>query len=372
MIIGIDGNEANTVRPDIKARVGVNQYAFGLLHALNKVDRQNTYHIYLESAPLPDLPKQTQRWQYKVTGPAKFWTQWKLPLQLFRAKPRPDVFFTPSHYAPRWSPVPRVVSIMDLGFFRFPQQFKKKDLWQLSNWTEYSVRKAAHILAISESTKRDIVGYYKVPANKVTVTYPGYDKEKFKHPISKLQIDRVKKKYKIKGDYLLFLSVLKPSKNIEGLVEAYGLLLNHQLVIAGSKGWLYETIFKKVRELGLEKRVIFTDFVPDELVPPLMAGAKAFVLPSFWEGFGIPVVEAMATGCPVIVSNVASLPEIVGDAGILVDPYDPKSIAGGLAQVVSAPESQYNTLVKKSLSQAQKFDWEKTAKKTLRVLKSVV
>lgn len=370
MIIGIDGNEANSVRPDIKARVGVNQYAYGLLRALYETDKENTYQIWLEALPLPDLPAERENWKYVVTGPARFWTQWKLPLELFKTDSKPDVFFSPSHYAPRFSPVPTVVSIMDLGFFRFPEQFKKKDLWQLKSWTAYSVKKASQVITISKSTKKDVVSYYGVDPSKVTVTYPGYNKEKFNSQIPKGRIDKVKKKYEIKKDYLLFLSVLKPSKNVEGLVEAFAQVKDNdlQLVIAGSKGWLYETIFQKVKSLKLTNRVIFTDFVPDEDVPPLMAGAKAFVLPSYWEGFGIPVVEAMACGTPVVVSNVASLPEIVEDAGILVDPSDPSSIAEGIKRVVTLSENEYNKLVDKSYRQAQKFGWDKTAQKTLMAL----
>lgn len=376
MLIGIDGNEANTIRPDINARVGVNQYAFGLLHALYKIDKKNTYQIYLSSPPKDDLPKERDNWEYRVFGPAKFWTQWRLPLELFFKKPRPDVFFSPNHYAPRFSPIPTVVSIMDLGFYRFPEQFKKKDLWQLKSWTEYSFKKAAHILAISESTKKDIATYYGVRPEKITVTYPGYDKEKFKYQISNIKIRETKERYGIKGEYLLFLGVLKPSKNLEGLLEAFKILTSHksqvtsyQLVIAGSKGWLYEEIFAKVKSFGLTDRVIFTDFVPDEDVPALMAGARAFVLPSFWEGFGIPVVEAMAVGTPVVVSDVGSLPEIVGDAGVIVNPYDLNSMAEGLQKVISLPENRYNRFKARVVRRAAGFDWLDTARRTLEVFK---
>lgn len=376
MIIGIDGNEANSIRPDINARVGVNQYAFGLLCALYKTDEENIYHIYLSLPPKDDLPNERDNWKYKVIGPAKFWTQWRLPLELFLKKPRPDVFFSPSHYAPRFSPVPIVISVMDLGFYRFPEQFRKKDLWQLKSWTEYSAKKAAHILTISESTKKDIIARYGVRPEKITVTYPGYDKEKFKYQIPNIKIKEIKKRYKIKGEYLLFLGVLKPNKNVESLLEAFKTLTSHesrvtshQLVIAGKKGWLYESIFQKIKELGLEDKVIFTDFIPDEDIPALMAGAKVFVLPSFWEGFGIPVVEAMAVGTPVVVSDAGSLPEIVGDVGVIVNPYDPNSIAEGLQKVISLPENQYNRLKTRVARQAARFDWADTARRTLEVLK---
>lgn len=382
MKIGIDGNEANVER-----RVGSNQYAFELLHALYDLPeaKKHEWIIYLRDTPLPDMPKETSWWKYKVFGPKRLWTQFALPFALFFGE-RPEVFFTPGHYRPRWSPIPTVVSIMDLGYLRMPSQFTRRDLYQLTSWTAHSIKKAEHLIAISESTKRDIIMYYKIPRSKITVTYPGYDKVRYQVSGIKYQeIEKIKKRYGIKNDYILFLSTLKPSKNVEGLIEAFGLLGNWdtrkktpsnpvtqqpsdlQLVIAGKKGWLYESIFEKVKQLVLEDNVIFTDFVPDEDVPPLMSGAKVFVLPSFWEGFGIPVVEAMAVGTPVVVSTVGSLPEVVGDAGILVNPDDPGDIARGIKEALK----NHDALSKKGLARAKNFDWRKTAKKTLSVLEKV-
>ena len=178
MIIGIDGNEAN-----VKKRVGSNVYAYNILCQLHKIRKSTDYKagkariikfkIYLNSKPLNDLPKQTSWWQYKVLKPKFLWTQWRLPLELYLRESKPDVFFTPGHYAPRFCPVPSVISIMDLAFLEYPKSFRKKDLHQLINWTDYSVRNAAHILTISEYTKKDIVKFYKVSEDKITVTYPG-------------------------------------------------------------------------------------------------------------------------------------------------------------------------------------------------------
>jgi glycosyltransferase involved in cell wall biosynthesis len=178
MLIGIDGNEANATR-----RVGVGQYAFQVLKHLEDQrpkTKDQKFYIYLKEEPLWDLPEETGWWKYKVFGPKKLWTQLALPLSLYLGKPRPDVFFTPSHYAPRFCPCPSVVSIMDLAFFKFPEYFRKRDLTQLKSWTAYSVRKAAKILTISEATKNDIIKYYKATKDKIVVTYPGYDREKFK------------------------------------------------------------------------------------------------------------------------------------------------------------------------------------------------
>lgn len=365
MIIGIDGNEANVER-----RVGSNQYAYELLKALKEENTKHGIVIYLRDKPLSDMPNESQNWKYRVFGPKKFWTQWRLPLDLYFHKPRPNVFFSPGHYAPRFSPVPVVVSIMDLGYLKFPQHFTKKDLYQLTLWTSKSIQVASHILAISQSTKNDIIEAYGVPEEKITVTYPGYDKKRFNLKVKGQESEKARRKCGILGDYILFLSTLKPSKNIEGLLEAFYQMTRSNpvryisLVIAGKKGWMYESIYKKVEELGLGKKVIFTDFVAEDEVPGLMAGAKVFVMPSFWEGFGIPALEAMATGVPTVVSNVGSLPEVVGEAGIIVEPYKPEDIARGIKEALARNEE----LKERGLTQIKKFSWVKCARNTLEVL----
>lgn len=370
MLIGIDGNEAN-----IKNRVGSNQYAFELLKALRQKesDRRHEFLIYLKEDPRADLPKETKWWKYRVIKPAKLWTQWRLPLDLYIHRPRPDVFFSPGHYAPRWCPMPLVISIMDLGYLHFPEHFTKPVYYQLKNWTERSIKDADHILTISEATKRDIIKKYNVSQNRITVTYPGYRKRKAQS--EKRKNEDVKRKYKISGDYILFLGTLKPSKNIEGLLEAYKLLaisdkLLASLVIAGKKGWMYEQIFKKVKELGLEKKVIFTGFVPEEDISSLIKEAKIFVMPSFWEGFGIPAVEAMAMGTPVVAGNAGSLPEVIGGAGILIDPHDARDIAKGIKEALE-DKSLYNRLRKNGIERAKEFSWQKCAQKTLETLENV-
>jgi glycosyltransferase involved in cell wall biosynthesis len=186
---------------------------------------------------------------------------------------------------------------------------------------------------------------------------------------------RVKKKYSIVTDYILFLSTLKPSKNVEGLIEAFSKVANEypkvKLVIAGKKGWLYQSIFKKAEELGLNDKIVFTDYVSEEDKPALYKGARVFVSPSFWEGFGLDALNAMACGVPVVASNVGSLPEVVGKAGMLVDPYSSDSIAGGLRNVLSATKSKYNGIVETGLKQAAGFSWEKTARQTLKIIEEV-
>ncbi|MCJ7792859.1 MAG: glycosyltransferase family 4 protein [Candidatus Marinimicrobia bacterium] len=355
MLIGIDGNEAN-----VKNRVGSNIYSYQLLQALAKL-KANVL-VYLKNQPLKDMPQKNKHWQYRVIGPKKFWTQLALPLNLYRHQPRPNVFFTPGHYSPRWSPCPTVMSLMDLSYIHFPEMFRKRDLHQLRSWTAYSVRKAKKIFTISQSSQNAIIKEYRVEPEKVVVTYPGLTMTK-----KSKKIDL--KEYGVEGDFLLYVGTLQPRKNLEKLIEAFAQLEDKdlKLVIVGKKGWLYEEIFTKVKQMDLEKRVVFTGFVPNEDLAAFYEKAQCFVLVSFYEGFGLPVLEAMSYGCPVVASKVSSLPEVVGEAGILVDPNKPKEIARGIEKAIKNREE----LIKKGYQQAKKFSWEKCAQETLKVLEEV-
>ncbi|MFH1841120.1 MAG: glycosyltransferase family 1 protein [Candidatus Shapirobacteria bacterium] len=359
MKIGLIGYEAN-----VKNRVGSNRYAFELIKALYRLDQKNNYLVYLPEVPLSDLPIPRANWQYRVVGPKKMWNFWALPRALFKEKPKLDLVFNPGHYAPLLTPCPLVISVMDLGFLRFPGQFTRKIYWQLKYWTEWSAKKAKHIFAISQATKKDLIKFYKLPENKITVTYPGINK-------STVEIKKIKEKFIIKNDYILFLGTLKPNKNIEGLIRAFKILVDEEtkldLVVAGRKGWLFESIYRLVVELGLEERVVFTDFVPDEEVPMLMTGARALVTPSFWEGFGIPVVEAMNLGVPVVVSDRGSLSEVVGPAGVVVDPTKPAAIARGIKIAIENRDK----LRESGKEQAKKFSWEVCAQQTLAKLNAL-
>lgn len=372
MIIGIDGNEANQ-----KKLVGVGQFAFNVIFQLEKIDKKNQYFIYLKEKPLPDLPKERPGWHYKMFGPGKLWTQIALPLKLFTQKEKIDMFFSPSHYAPRFSPCPTVISIMDLWHHRHPEQFAKKDLYQLINWERYSVKKSSRIVTISEFSKSEIIKIYNYPEERITVAYPGY--RKFQIPNSSAhdksqtnsKIQKIKKKFKINNEYILYLGTLQPKKNLLGLIEAFKILTlqlpntNYSLVISGKKGWLYNEIFEKVKELKLEDKIIFTDFIGESEKPYLILGAKCFILPSFYEGFGIPVLEAMSLGVPVAISNTSSLPEVGGKAAFYFDPQKPQEIAETILRVVKLNFEERQKVATLGKRQAEKFSWEKCAKKVL-------
>ena len=369
MLIGVDGNEAN-----IKNRVGSGQYAYELLQQFAKI-KDHQFLVYLKGQPLQDLPHQSENFKYQFFGPARLWTQIALPFRLLLTK-KPDVFFSMTHYGPRFSKVPYVITIFDLSYLHFPGMFKKSDLYQLRSWTKYSITNSAHIIAISQTTKNDIIKNYQVDPIKITVTHLGYD-QKFK-PQTKNVIEKIKKKYKITGDYLVFVGTLQPRKNLEKLLEAFNNLTQStelktqklHLVIAGKKGWLYDSIFAKVKDLNIEHKTVFTDYVPDEDLSALISGAKAYVLPSLWEGFGIPVIEAQACGVPVVVSNTSSLPEIVGESGVLIDPESVASISEGIKKVLT-DQNLRKVLISRGEQNIKRFSWAKCASETLSVLEKV-
>jgi len=364
LVIGIDGNEANQ-----QNRVGVGQFAYNVIDQLEKIDRNNSYTIYLKDKPLSDLPKERSGWKYLVFGPSKLWTQLALPFKLFTQKEKIDIFYSPSHYAPRFSPVPTIISVMDLWHHRHPEQFNKKDLYQLTKWESYSVKQASHIITISEFTKREIIKFYGLSEKKITVAYPGF--ERFNLKDNEGVIKEIRERWKIEGDYLLYLGTLQPKKNLVRLIEAFNILNTKykiQLLIAGKKGWLYEKIFELVKEMRLEEKVIFPGFISEEEKPYLIAGAKAFILPSFYEGFGIPVLEAMSLGVPVIASKEGSLPEAGGKAVTYCDPYSVESMSEAIRKVLDLNEKQRDEIIKEGKRQTEKFSWQKCAQKVLEVV----
>jgi len=372
MKIWIDGYEANTPQ-----RLGSSQVAFELIKHLEKLDHKNDYTIFLPNSPLDDLPNERDGWKYQILKPKKLWTKIALPLALYSSKEKPDLFFSPTHYIPRFSPVKRIATIFDLAYFHFPEMFKKGDLWKLTNWTKFSVENADHIITISNFSKHDIMKQYKINKEKITVAYPGYSKEIFCPVGNKDKIREILNKYHVKGDYIIFIGTIQPRKNLIRLIEAFRNIDDLKLVIVGKtagegrQGWMYKDTLEVSRKFGVEDKIIFTGFAPTEDLTYLLNGAVAFILPSLWEGFGIPVVDAMACGIPVIVSNVSSLPEVAGSAGILVDPYSVDQITQAVRTITSDKKLRIK-YIRSGTEQAKKFSWDKMAKIVLKVFTEVV
>ncbi|RKD32280.1 glycosyltransferase family 4 protein [Thermohalobacter berrensis] len=263
---------------------------------------------------------------------------------------------------------PFIITIHDLSFYKYPHAFTYGSRKIKEIIAPISVKRASRIIVDSNNTKKDLVEVFDIDESKVRIVYPGRpDYEKIK---DKFKIQKVKEKYNIEGDYILYLGTLEPRKNIIRLVEVYNKLvkegITEKLVIAGKKGWLYKDIFNKVKQLALDERVIFTDYVEEKDKPLLYSGAKVFVYVSLYEGFGLPPLEAMTCSIPVVVSKKSSLPEVVGDSGIYVNSEDIDSIAKGIYSIIKNKDLR-EKLGFQGKERSKKFNWENTAKQVLSI-----
>jgi glycosyltransferase involved in cell wall biosynthesis len=265
-----------------------------------------------------------------------------------------------------------VLTVHDLIFERYPQHHTWKNRFFLKLGMPLFVRAADAIIAVSRHTKRDIIELYGAPAQKIHVIYEGID-ERFS-PVDAVGVKAVRQKYRIERPYLLMVGTLEPRKNHVAALRALARLkadgFPHCLVIAGGHGWLFDPIQSLVEELGLTPDVIFTGRVPDEDLPALYSGADCFLMPSLYEGFGFPVLEAMACGTPVVSSNVSSLPEVAGDAAFLVDPEDEAALTSAVSRILIAPELA-DHLCSRGVAQVGAFRWEKCAEETSQVYRNV-
>lgn len=395
--IGIDANEAN-----VQNRVGSNVYAYELIKQLEEQTRHRTdvsFVIFLTDQPMTDMPPERAGWMYQIVKPKAFATQWALPLKLFQMRKQLDVFFTPGHYAPRISPIPYISSVMDLAFLHFPKQFKMKDFLQLKQWTQYSVKNSHHVVAISDYTKKDIEKKYKVKSEKISVLYPSINALPIRRENQNLK-QEIFHKFKINAPYILYVGTIQPRKNIIRLIEAFEHLQlkyqselksskkknkgkstrgtskkevehpmkNVQLVLAGKTGWLSEPIVERIKSSKFASKIVMTGFITEEEKAILYYNAMCSVLVGLHEGFGMPALESLYYHVIPVVSNITSLPEVVGDAGILVDPYNENSIMRGLDQVLNLTQKERKEYEKKAIKQLEKFSWKESARKLLEVL----
>ena len=272
-----------------------------------------------------------------------------------------------------------VTIIHDIAFLTYPETVAKRTRQWLGKNLKIYCQRADVILTVSEFSRQEIHHYLEIPLEKIHVVYNGVDPEQYHPDYSEDRIQEVKAKYNIPGSYILYLGTLEPRKNIETLIRAYQKLLAAgpsrfgqppsafpKLVLAGKKGWLYDSIFQLVKEFHLENQVIFTGYVDESDAAPLLCGARMFVFPSLYEGFGIPPLEAMACGTPVIVSDCASLPEVVGDAGLLVPPTDIEKLAENMNRLLK-DDHLHAALREAGLKRVGQFTWKASAKKLVHI-----
>lgn len=372
MKIGIEATAA------VKKLGGVSEYTYNLIKALAKIDQKNDYELVNFSffrGDLEEFPELPPNFKIKnINIPNKilnfFWNNFNW-LKLDYFLPDCDVIFCPNFLVPPTRNRDLIFTVHDLSFLHFPNWFLKEDQIKFKTALEKNLPRAKKIIAVSKNTKKDLVEILKVNPEKIAVTPLAADEIFHKKLNSQKQIE-VLAEYKILEPYILYLGTLEPRKNVSRLVEAFANLSKKfpklNLVLAGRKGWLYEEIFQKVRDFNLSDKVIFTDTVAKDERPYLYAGAEVFVYPSLFEGFGLPPLEAMACGAPVVTSNLSSIPEVVGKAALFIDPYNVEEISLVIEKILKNPRLRAD-LIKKGKIQAKKFSWEKTAEKTLEVFR---
>jgi len=363
-LIGIDASRAARVE-----RTGTELYSLHLIGAMLQAAPQQRFRLYTDRA-LPSALEAANA-EPRVMPFPRLWTHVRLSAEMQVCPP--DVLFVPAHVIPLIHPR-AVVTIHDLGYLYFPQAHPLVARLQLDLTTRWNARASVHIIADSQATRDDLVRHYGTLPNKITVAYPGRD-ESLRRVDDPAVLEGIRRRYEIRGDYLLYLGTLQPRKNLVRLVQAFAAFhASHPsfyLVLAGGKGWLYDEILNATRRLGLEELVLFTGRVSDDDKAALLSGAAALVFPSLYEGFGFPVIEAMQCGTPVICSNTSSLPEVAGDAALLVDPLDVDALAQAMIRL-TGDVALRQSLVERGYIQAQKFSWSACATRVLSVLESVM
>ena len=427
MVIGFDGSRAFS-----KDRTGTENYSFQLLKALAKVDSKNIYIIYIKpnSSVISNVNERSQNsksksrdsslitrndnigwpdnFKFREINWPRLWTQAGLAIKTYQDKL--DVLFIPAHTSPliHKKGLKTVVTVHDLGSEYLPKMHQLKQRLYLKYITRYQLKSATKLIAVSKATKNDLIKKAGIEPGKIEIIHESYDKELFK-PFDSAQGGPVKgdtlvnslKQFDIKpGKYFLFVGTVQPRKNLERLIESYGRLLGvlparypavhprshslaaatrresllavtpRNLVIVGSKGWLSDEIYKLPEKLGIEDNVKFLGRVEDKYLPALYSGAIALTFPSLFEGFGLPILEAQACGCPVLTSNISSMPEVAGKGALYVNPNSLNDIIRGMREVQSS-KFKVQSLVKAGFENIKRFSWEKCAKETLKVLENI-
>ncbi|MFA7087795.1 MAG: glycosyltransferase family 1 protein [Patescibacteria group bacterium] len=402
MIIGIDASRANK-----QHKTGTEWYSFYLIKNLAEIDKKNKYWLYVDKAPFPELQlavKDNPNFSFKILNwPFDcFWTLGRLSLEMLWR--RPDVLFVPAHALPLFSPRKTVNTIHDVAFVREKNLYlskRAKTIWPLSRriieffvkfftigryksssidylyWsTEFALKHARKIIAVSEFTRQEIFNLYpEAKKDKVAVVHNGYSPNLYRVINEPEKIESVLKKYGLETPFFLYVGRLEKKKNILSLVEALSILkdthpeIKEKLVLIGDAGFGFDEINYSIEEFDLSREVLMPGWVEEEDLPYIFNAASAFVFPSKHEGFGLPVIQALACGLPTIVSDLPVLREIVGESVLYFDQNNKTSIAEVMAKIIS-DRSLREDLKNRGLSRVKDFSWQKCAQETLREIEN--
>jgi len=361
MIIGID------VRTAIGEKAGIGNYTYNLVKNLAEIDKKNYYILY--SNKLPDFKLSNEKFQIKIFKYPS--VLWHLRVFLDIIFNKVDIYHTSSMIIPSMLKNRCAIFIPDVTNFLFPQYHTLKV--KISKiFYKRAIRNAKAVLTNSLNSKNDIISLFGDLNNKITITYLAASDE-FKIIDNLAYLEKIRSIYNLPDKFILFVGSIEPRKNLKGLIEAFSRIkeiISHKLVVVGGKGWLNSEIYKVIEEKQLQNNIIFTGYVPDKDLVVIYNLADLFVYPSFYEGFGFPVLEAMSCGVPVISSNTSSLPEVCGDAGIMVNPYDNEQLAETILKVLK-DQFLRNKMITEGLKQTKKFSWENTTKQTLSVFEEL-
>ncbi len=352
----------------VYGRAGLGRYAHNLAVHLAKLEgcRLSLFYNRSGAATLPtglahlpvrSWPIATRPWRLVVALGTLLGTPWD------RFQPGADLFHATEHLLPPFRHIRTVLTVHDLIYILFPEYHLPMNYHFLRLMMPRFARRAGAIIAISECTRWDLVRLWQIPEEKIHVIHEGID-ARFRPPAGSHTAARVRASYGLPDRFALYVGTIEPRKNLPALLDAWQRLRSPcPLVIAGKKGWLYEETFARVEALGLSDRVIFTGFVPDKDLPALYGAADVFVFPSLYEGFGLPVLEAMACGTPVVTTTGGSLPEVAGDAALLVDPTDVDALTDALGHLLH-DRALRDECRERGLARARAFTWERTARET--------
>lgn len=353
-------------------KTGDRTYCLNLIRALAAVDTENEY-VLCTAEPTPLLNNGLGprfRLELLPASPAWAWTPVQFPIALRRL----GVEVAHVQYLiPPIAPCPVVTAIHDVSFRRHPAWFPLKHRILLNLLVPLAARGATRVIVGSNHARQELIHFYDLPPEKIVVTPYAADPIYRPIPLKQAQ-DAVKERFGIRSAYILAVGVLQPRKNLARLVRAFGRIVDetpHRLLLVGKEGWATEELRRTIERERLGGRVQFTGYVPDADLPVLYAAADLFVYPSLYEGFGLPPLEAMACGTPVLTSNTSSLPEVVGDAAVLIDPTDEEAMAREMAALLHSPERRAG-LRQAGLARAAQFSWEETARRTLAVYRDAI
>lgn len=365
-MIGIDGRLANEAQP-----AGVGRFCAELLAKLPAAAPDFQWRIYLDVPPRKDFPAQ-DAFEFRILPKGRFWTHRRLAAELQREPPA--VFFSPIMQLPWRCPCPSVATVHDLAFIAFADQFpwRKRTLMRMQAY--HVARRATHLMADSLSTQSDLERLLKVDTGRITVAQLGCAAQ-FLQPCSAETLQGVRQWLNLPERFVLYVGRIQPRKNLPRLIEAFARVrerhpdLPHHLILAGAAGWMEQDTYRAAQDSPAREHIRFLGYIPAEDLPALIASADVLALVSLWEGFGLPVIEAMGCGTAVLTSNCSSLPEAAGDAAALADPYDVQAITEALERLC-LDEAYRSELERRGRIRAAQFTWERTAEIVARTLRA--